>query len=80
MKYENEIREIIQKLLEEGADQFYIDARDGSLSWHGGETLKLSADTISEICSEMVNAGLAQKNNVSIAADYYELTPMAEEF
>ena len=80
MKYEKEIREIIQKMLEAGADQFYIDARNGSLSWRDGEKLKLSAEAMSEICSEMVNAGLAQKNKVSNAADYYELTPMAEDF
>ena len=80
MKYENEIREIIQKMLKSGVEQFSVSTHDGSLAWHNGEKLSLSAGTVVDICSEMVEAGIAEKRAVSALAVYYELTIRAREF
>lgn len=80
MKHENEIREIIQKTIGLGMNQFYVSVHDGSLFWSKEEKLPLPAGTVSEICDEMIVSGLAEKGAVSSMRKFFMLTPCAKDF
>ena len=75
MKHENEIREIIQKTIDLGMNQFYVGVHDGSLFWSKEEKLPLPAGTVSKICSEMLLSWLVEEGAVSSMRTFYMLTP-----